>query len=678
MVKPVEGGYKVFSKTGKSLSKIYPTHIEAEERLRQIEYFKHKLKEDIINQQDNSECLMNEAEYKGKDVELNKPFRTPDGPKKFGVYVKNDKGNVIIVRFGDPNMEIKRDDPERRKAYRARHKGDKIHDKTKAGYWSWKFWGSKSVSDLLKEDIDLNEIDVYHGSDRKFDVFDMNKIGSGDGKLLGGWGLYFSDSKDVSDRYKTNNGFIKPYEIPDGEYFNLDEELDETTSNIIVKKLMKKDISPEDIEQFRDDYQPFQVNNKQAYDWLSYVLNGEKNASLFIKDLGYIGNTFKDKWDRGATNYVLFDTNGIEERSEDEMLDMYESEQLKGGLSDDLSLKDIALKHNVDFKTLYKQYLLGLNVEREHTSNIDEIIEIVKDHLFEKPDYYSELNKIDLEESNLNTKSIYDYLFKEYPNLSNIGSIEQYKQYAESIFSNSKVPTLVKGLRNKSTLVHNVPNHFWFSDSPKIAEHYRDDRGLKYFRFDINSVDNFKSNIKELSPKLREDESNFINNSSADCIILDTADLGGKQLQYVIKKGTKATELGTEKDQQNFKTFVDKSNLNENNILRLPKELIGRKVIKKIFGGDREVILGKVRLEDLMVLDNGLETAKKTFINNPKFKVSDKPIVVGIDVDNGKKQLLDGYHRYFYNGGRGLLNTYFIPMKDGEIIGFNEISNEST
>ena len=49
---------------------------------------------------------------------LNKPFRTPKGPKKFSVYVKNEKGNVVKVNFGDPNMEIKRDDPNRRKNFR--------------------------------------------------------------------------------------------------------------------------------------------------------------------------------------------------------------------------------------------------------------------------------------------------------------------------------------------------------------------------------------------------------------------------------------------------------------------------------------------------------------------------------------------------------------------------------
>ena len=83
-----------------------------------------------------------------KKVTLNKPFRTPDGPKKFSVYVKNDKGNVVKVNFGDPNMSIKRDDPERRKSYRARHGCDNPGPKWKANYWSCKMWSKTNVSDL--------------------------------------------------------------------------------------------------------------------------------------------------------------------------------------------------------------------------------------------------------------------------------------------------------------------------------------------------------------------------------------------------------------------------------------------------------------------------------------------------------------------------------------------------
>lgn len=79
---------------------------------------------------------------------LNKPFRTPKGPKKFSVYVKNDKGNIVKVNFGDPNMEIKRDDPGRRKNFRARHNCDSPGPKWKARYWSCKMWEKgKTVTD---------------------------------------------------------------------------------------------------------------------------------------------------------------------------------------------------------------------------------------------------------------------------------------------------------------------------------------------------------------------------------------------------------------------------------------------------------------------------------------------------------------------------------------------------
>lgn len=86
------------------------------------------------------EFVSEAAEYQGRKVQLNKPFRTPDGPKKFSVYVQNNKGNVVKVNFGDPNMEIKRDNPERRKSFRARHKCDTAKDKTTPRYWSCKMW----------------------------------------------------------------------------------------------------------------------------------------------------------------------------------------------------------------------------------------------------------------------------------------------------------------------------------------------------------------------------------------------------------------------------------------------------------------------------------------------------------------------------------------------------------
>lgn len=84
------------------------------------------------------------SEYQGRKVTLNKPFRTPNDKKKFAVYVKNKEGKVVIVRFGDPNMSIKRDDPERRKNFRARHKCDQQKDKTTPAYWSCFQWRANS------------------------------------------------------------------------------------------------------------------------------------------------------------------------------------------------------------------------------------------------------------------------------------------------------------------------------------------------------------------------------------------------------------------------------------------------------------------------------------------------------------------------------------------------------
>ena len=91
---------------------------------------------------------LNEAKHRGKDVKLNSPSRTPGGPKKRAVYVKNEKGNTVKVSFGDPNLSIKRDDPERKKSFRARHNCDNPGPKDMARYWSCKYWSSTPVSKL--------------------------------------------------------------------------------------------------------------------------------------------------------------------------------------------------------------------------------------------------------------------------------------------------------------------------------------------------------------------------------------------------------------------------------------------------------------------------------------------------------------------------------------------------
>tara|TARA_R110001632_G_scaffold937_7_gene3626 strand:+ start:38 stop:892 length:855 start_codon:yes stop_codon:yes gene_type:complete len=79
--------------------------------------------------------MINEAEYKGKEVELGKP--KSGGPKKWYVYVKNPKtGKVKKVSYGSPDMTAKWNDPKRRASFAARHQCEKKKDKTKAGYWA--------------------------------------------------------------------------------------------------------------------------------------------------------------------------------------------------------------------------------------------------------------------------------------------------------------------------------------------------------------------------------------------------------------------------------------------------------------------------------------------------------------------------------------------------------------
>ena len=82
--------------------------------------------------------MLEEAEYQGRKVTLNKPMK--GDVKKSKVYVKNAKGNVVKVNFGDKKMRIKKSNPKRRKSFRARHNCDNPGPKWKARYWSCKAW----------------------------------------------------------------------------------------------------------------------------------------------------------------------------------------------------------------------------------------------------------------------------------------------------------------------------------------------------------------------------------------------------------------------------------------------------------------------------------------------------------------------------------------------------------
>ena len=93
---------------------------------------------ELIQCVNDTKTNLQEAKYQGRTVPLNKPMRGDS--KKFKVYVKNEKGNVVKVNFGAKGMNIKKNNPVRRKAFRARHKCQNPGPKWKARYWSCKAW----------------------------------------------------------------------------------------------------------------------------------------------------------------------------------------------------------------------------------------------------------------------------------------------------------------------------------------------------------------------------------------------------------------------------------------------------------------------------------------------------------------------------------------------------------
>jgi len=145
-------GETMFAKDFMQIRAGYEHHPDVEAALKEEPCCDDCLDEDYGWEEETDFVAIDEgaAEYQGRKVKLNNPTRSDNPKKKTMVYVKNEKGNVVKVYFGDPNLSIKRDDPGRRKNFRARHNCDNPGPKWKARYWSCKFWSSKKVSDLMK------------------------------------------------------------------------------------------------------------------------------------------------------------------------------------------------------------------------------------------------------------------------------------------------------------------------------------------------------------------------------------------------------------------------------------------------------------------------------------------------------------------------------------------------
>jgi hypothetical protein len=133
---------KISSKTGERVNNCVPIEednvdeydVESPQDIKEFVQFMREYKQPL-----------HEAEYHGRKVQLGKPMQ--GDVKKFKVYVKNPKGKVVKVNFGfggssakGKRMNIKKNNPERRKAFRARHNCDSPGPRTKARYWSCRKW----------------------------------------------------------------------------------------------------------------------------------------------------------------------------------------------------------------------------------------------------------------------------------------------------------------------------------------------------------------------------------------------------------------------------------------------------------------------------------------------------------------------------------------------------------
>jgi len=93
---------------------------------------------------------LNEVKHRGKNVKLNRPFRTPGQNKKYAVYVKSKNGKIRKVSFGDPKLRVRGSSVKRRKSFAARHKCAQKKDRTTAGYWSCRSHRIKSLGNKGK------------------------------------------------------------------------------------------------------------------------------------------------------------------------------------------------------------------------------------------------------------------------------------------------------------------------------------------------------------------------------------------------------------------------------------------------------------------------------------------------------------------------------------------------
>ena len=271
------------------------------------------------------------AAKKGK-APLNKPFRLPSGSKKkFGVYVKNDKGNIVMVKFGDPNSPIKRSDPARRKSFRARHNCDNPGPKYRARYWScqWSWHPSKKVaaSENSQEEIGI-DIDVQAKSKGLWYNIQQKKKRMGKNYKPAKPGSPDRPSQEALKKAQASDYLNENYEW-DGE-----TEFDQN-------ELLKMDASLAQVEEIEDEYEDYKedfygmiigsINSiyqhaKNVMDKVNDPMVKENLTEPFLQQMAILAEDYMIT----IHNYVMFNKEN-EESQENEMEESESSTMFKVG-----------------------------------------------------------------------------------------------------------------------------------------------------------------------------------------------------------------------------------------------------------------------------------------------------------------------------------------------------------
>ena len=262
---------------------------------------------------------------KGK-APLNKPFRLPSGSKKkFGVYVKNDKGNIVKVTFGDPNMSIKRDNPERRKAYRSRHGCDNPGPKYKANYWSCKMWSAKPVSKITGSEKEITlEAEVQGKSKGLWYNIQQKKKRMGKNYRPAPEGSKDRPSQEALKKAQASDYLNEEYEWDGETEFDQNELM---TAELINAEEME---SPEEeLQDYKEDFYEMIVgsinstyqHSKNIIDKLNDPMVRENLTEPFLQQMAALAEDYMIT----IHNYVMFnkENEGPEDMEESEASMMF-------------------------------------------------------------------------------------------------------------------------------------------------------------------------------------------------------------------------------------------------------------------------------------------------------------------------------------------------------------------